>query len=901
MADNAINLDRNWFFREVEPGELADFAARVLPARLGRDGWMPATVPGAVHLDLIAAGEIDDPYRGARERRSWSIEKTDYVYRTTFLLPDAWARGLDRPHSRIMLSFEALDTYAAIYLNGDCVFESSNWFLPLRLEVTERLRPGENTLVVHFESSVRRGGMREQEFGRLDAEWDRTRVYNRRPQYLTGTSATPRISGCGIPGRVVLRRLEHLRLRHINVPVNELTANWAKVVVEADIEAFVEADAEIHCTVEKLEPIGSGTNYRSTPIDEKIKPAKVKAGTFRFAHKVQIDHAVLWWPLGHGPEALGRRTLYRARVVARVDGKTVDEQECLFGLRTTELVADDGAEGFRLRINGQPVFARGATWMPPDMFPGRVDDEHLRDLLDLAAGANVNLLRVWGGGLYESDAFYRRCDELGIMVWQDFPFLRGDYPDHQAFWQNVQREATSQIRRLRTHPSLVLWCGNDEKSLWDATHHAHDGRARGARIFSRLLPELVKEYSPGIPYWESSPSGGEKPNDPRKGDHRSEVWDAWESPDRYRESDARFVSKFGFQALPCLDTIREFTAADDPALNHADFDAHQKQEEGNARILRHVISQVRPPESFDELVYLSQWVQANAIATGVNAWRARRPDTMGAVVWHFNDSWPGVSWSVVDHARRPKLAYWALRQAFSPVSLVLQREDDERFRAIVVNDGRKLDGDQKLVCRIKAYKLDGELVEWTDVEIDVAMNGRTEVGRFGLESLGIREPESCVVTGELYGGRTVIATAFYSPVEPRRAKYEEPQLEARLDCVLARRRAVILVRATNIVRGVEIGFGDIPDARIRFDNAFDIWPSREVWVNAEIPGDLSREALVNSVRFRCLNDAVPGRRVQWRPLPLAEGEGFAETQPEEDSGNLAARLRMTDVVRKLTD
>lgn len=901
MGDNAINLDKNWFFREVEPGEMADFAARVLPPRLSRDGWMPATLPGAVHLDLLAAKEMEDPAVGTNERRAWGVEKADFVYRTSFLLPESWAKGLGGEDRRVMLSFECLDTYAAIYLNGDCIFESSNWFLPLRLEVTERLKPGENTIVVHFESSVRRAGDREREFGRLDAEWDRTRVYNRRPQYLTGTSVSPRLSGCGIPGGAILRRIEQVRLRHLNVPLGELTGNWAKVAIEADIEAFVPVDAEIHCTVEKLEPIGSGTNYRSTPVDEKVKAFKVRAGTFRFAHKVQIDHAVLWWPLGHGPEGLGRRTLYRARVVARVDGKAVDEQECLFGLRTAELAADSTVDGFHIRINAQPVFARGAVWLPPDMFPGRVTDDQVRDLLDLAAGANINLLRVWGGGTYESDAFYRRCDELGIMVWQDFPFLRGDYPDYQAFWQNVQREASTQIRRLRTHPSLVLLCGNDEKQLWDTTHHLHDGRARGARLFTRLLPELVTEYAPSIPYWQSSPSGGDKPNDPRRGDHHSEVWDGWESPERYREIEARFVSKFGFQALPSIETIREFTDAADTALNHPDFDAHQKQDEGNARILRYVISQVRPPESFDELVYLSQWVQANALTTAVNAWRARRPDTMGTTVWHFNDCWPAISWSVVDHAHRPKLAYWALRQAYAPVSLILLRENDDRFRAVVVNDGRKWDGDQKLVCRIKAYRLDGELIEWTDVEVDVPMNGKAEVGTFSLQTLGIGDPETCVVTGELCSGRTVIATAFHAPVEPRRAKYEEPILEARLDCVLARRRAVILVRAKNIVRGVEIGFGDIPGARIRFDNAFDVWPSREVWVNAEIPGDLSRDALVKSVRFRCLNDAVPGRSVHWRALPLAEGEGFAETQPEDDSGNLAARLRMTDVVRKLKD
>ncbi len=900
MADDAVVLDSGWTFREVEPSELTDFAARSLPNPLSNEGWIPACVPGHVHLDLAQAGELPDLNAGANERRAWGPEKTDFLYRTTFPLPEQWQKSANGEERRVMLAFDSLDTYASIYLNGECIHDSMNWFLPVRMDVTDHLRPGENALLVHFDSAVRRAGVRESEYGRLEADWDRSRVYNRRPQYLTGSPVSPRISGCGFPGKVTLRLLDRLRLRHLNVPVVELTSNSARVNIESDIEAFIPNEVDIHCTIERLEPVGSGTNYRSALIDEKRKVFSVKAGTFRFAHKANIESAVLWWPLGHGPEGLNRRTLYRARVVARIEGEIVDDQECLFGLRSVQLVSEGVIEGFHFRINGQPIYVRGATWLPPSMYPGSTSDDDIRRMLDMAAAANINLLRVWGGGIYERDAFYRRCDELGIMVWQEFPFTRGDYPDYQAFWQNVQREAASHIRRLRTHPSLVLLCGNDEKTWWDEGKPAGDHHNSGQRLFTRLLPRLAEEYAPAVPYLPSTPSGPVKANDPRDGDYHSDVWDAWDPPERYREIEARFVSRFGFQALPDLRTIRKWTNADDVSLNHPELDAHQKQPEGNARILRHVFAKLRPPETLDELVYMSQWIQARAITTAVDVWRARRPATMGSILWHFNDCWPGITWSIVDHSLRPKLAYWALRQAYAPVSIVFLPEGDDAVRAIVVNDGRRWDGNRGLVFRVKAYRHSGELIDWRDVELDVPVDGRADAGIFSYASLGIDNPADGVIAGELCSGQTVVASGLHLPVEPRRAKFAEPQLEARLDCIVAKRRAVIVVRSKNIVCGVEIGFRDLDGAHVRFDNAFDIWPSREVWVNATVPGDVPEQVLMRSLQFRCLNDSAPGRRIEWRPLPLEKGEGRAETHSNEQI-NVSPQLRMTDVVRKLQE
>ncbi len=897
MGDLGFSLDKNWKVREVEPYEVADFAQRLLPPAVSQGAWLSARVPGSVHLDLIAGHRMPNPFKGDNVRTSTWVEKQDFVYKTSFLFPVEWEKRLSQSDQCVELTFDGLDTFATIYLNGEYLGESSNQFLPLTLDITRRVRPGENVLIVHFDSTVKRCTQREIEYGKLAAEHDRSRVYARREQFLTGWSMTPRLSGCGMTGNVTVRRVNLLRLQSVSFPISMLSGNQARFSLETNIESLTDRTIDLEYTIDRLDPVGSGSKYNAVTVAQDSKRLGLRMGNFKFAPSVKLDDPALWWPLGYGQ---GRRQLYRLRMVARLDGEILDELETHFGLRKVELITANEQGGFHFEINGQPVYARGAIWVPPDIFHGRASDSHVRRLLDQAAAANINMLRVWGGGRYESEAFYRRCDELGIMVWQDFMFTRGEYPDYQAFWQNVQREATHQIKRLRNHPSLVVWCGNDAKEWSDYERRGNWDRQKGSRIFSRMLGQLCSKYDSTRPYWQSSPFGGENPNSPDQGDHHAEVWNNWDAPAKYRDVRARFISSFGFQALPSEECIQSFTSEVDHTLNHPDFDLHQLQSDGNARLFRYIVAHLRPPESFEELVYFSQWVQANALSSAIDAWRAAKPQTMGSLVWHFNDCWPGITWSLVDYLRNPKLAYWAVRQAYMPISLIMMNAEDG-LHVVIVHDGPRNEGLQKLVCRLKAYQLTGELIDWRDTEVELAAGGKVDVGLFSYESLSIQDPRRTVIVGELCAGRTVLASKLFSPVEPKKAPYPEPELTCQLDCVLAGARGVFMVRAKNVVRCVELRFKDMPEARIRFENGFDIWPSREVWITADLPLNTPREKIMESMQFRCLNDSVFERNIIWHDLPVREGGESRADDTMLDAPVIAARLRTSDVVPKLKD
>ncbi|MCB2156285.1 hypothetical protein KQI84_15525 [bacterium] len=899
MSEFVQSLESHWEFREVLPAEKTSFASREHPPSLAEENWIPARVPGCVHLDLMRANQIQDPFVGLNEKDCQWVENEDWVYRTSFVPDPQWLEATRSAGRRVELNFESLETFASVYLNGELLGESQDQFLPVSFDITKKLRTGDNYLVVHFESAVQHCRHQEKTHGRLRVDFDHTRVYARRMQMLTGWDVAPRLSGCGIMGPVTIEHVNQARLRFASVQINRLSNEIAHFSIETDLEGLGEREVELRWRVDHLDPTGSGENYAMRVVWESERTFPMREGTFRCSEPITIERPVLWWPAGFGA---GRRPLYRATVRAFVDGVQIDELETTFGLRTVELAndVDQAGESFGLKINGLPIFVRGANWIPPDVFPPRQTSFDMEEWVEMAAVANINLLRVWAGGNYESDDFYRLCDEHGIMVWQDFMFAHGEYPDHKDFWRILQREATHQIRRLRNHPSLVLWCGSDEIEKMMGGSDSAWRRQQGTRILTKLLPHLLSQYDPSRPYWISTPHGGEDPNSPEEGDyHEWDVWTGWESPDRYRQVRPRFVTEFGFQSLPSEACVSEFTTEEDKTLNHPELEAHQKQKDGNIRLFRYVIGSCRPPESFEEMIYLSQWVQADALSLAIDAWRANKPHTMGAIVWHMNDCWPAISWSLVDYRRRPKLAYWAVRQAFMPTALMLL-PSEEGLRAVALHDGAPWEAKQELLCRLKAYDLEGRLLDWRDQTIVLEPNAKLEIGHYTLRSLGIQNPAASVVVGELIRGKAIIASKLFSPVEPRKAPYHEPELTCYLDCILANRRAVFLIHSTNVVRGVELQVVGLKNGEIKHENAFDIWPKREVWVQADIPPGTSRDELRDVLRFRCLNDSVEGRNVHWRPLPVQPGEGRAKNASIE-APIVQINMKTSDLVPKLND
>lgn len=897
MTERTFSLDSTWRLRPVEPQEAPIFARGQLPAPLSRDGWIDASVPGHALHDLQAAGLLPDLLAEGNERAAWAQESRDFLYKCSFLLPAPWAMELGRVGNRLELEFESLDVVANVFLNGKCIGRSTSAFVPARFDVSEILHQGENIVVVHFESPLAAAVALQRESGALSGEHDTARMHLRRPQFSTGWSMAPRLSGCGVTGAVRLRRIRGGQVDGLQAVVKALSSKEARVAVEVDLEVLDPAEYQIESVVHRIEPVGSGRETKETEVWSKRKTMTLDAGRFRYSESLTIENPALWWPLG---VERGRRTLYRARVVLRHGGETVAETDDIFGLRKAELLSqtESGDQPFTFKINGEGIFARGAIVVPPHAFWARITPAECIDLVDQAATANLNMLRVWGGGTYLPDAFYRRCDELGIMVWQDFMFSRAEYPESKEFWALCQAEARHQVRRLRNHPALVLWCGNDGSELTAERNGGNWQAQSGTRLFVKLLPGICEKQDPSRPYWRSSPFGGSQPNSPDAGDfHGPSSDDGWQPGDPIEETRVRFVSEFGCQSLPGMQALRAGTKADDARLSHPGFASRQKHAGGNERMLRQVASLIRLPETLEELVYLSQWVQAHALAGAIDQWRAGKPFTMGTLIWHLNDCWPGITWSVIDYLNRPKLAFWAMREAFAPLTPALLPAD-EGVRPVVLNGGPSWQPPREVVCRLKSYSLDGELLHYEDREVIVAGGGKAELGLISHAQMMVPNPSAAVIAAELCEGEHMIAGRLHAPDIPQRMQLQEPHIDATLDCIVAKRRAVLLLRSRTIVRGVELAVEDIPEAKIRFENGFDIWPSREVWVQIEAPRDLDPERLSESLRFRCLNDAVPGRKVTWRPLPLKSSESTALNSGVQYMIP-TARVRLSDIVRKI--
>lgn len=630
------------------------------------DGWslrhgqelLPAQVPGCVHTDLLAAGVIPDPFLDLNEtdvawvgRRAWS-----YVADVSH----------DSGHERTDLVFDGLDTAARITFDGREVGSTRNMHRTYRFDVTGAA--GE--LEVHFTSAYE-----EAEAVRA-VTGDRPNVYPEPFQYIRKMASSfgwdwgPTLVTAGIWRPV---RLEHWS-----------TARLASVRPLVTVDGGT-GSVEIRLQVERTAR-GAGRSLlaRATVAGEH---AEVRFEGEEAVLRLTVDEPRLWWPRGYGDQPL-----YGLDVTLSDDDGQLDAWHRRIGFRTVELdrTADARGSGFTLVVNGERVFARGVNWIPDDVFPSRVTPERYRTRLSQAADANVDLVRIWGGGIYEDEAFYDVCDELGLMVWQDFLFACAAYPEEQPLRGEVEAEARDNVVRLMPHPSLVLWNGNNE-NLWGFRDWDWEpglaGDSWGEGYYLGLLPRLVAELDPTRPYAAGSPWSGSwdhHPNDPDHGTYHS--WEVWNRQDyaEYRANVPRFVAEFGWQAPPTMATLRralpeEALAPDSPGMLH-----HQKAEDGNGKLNRGVARHfVLPEDDFDRWHYLTQVVQARAVATGIEHWRSHWPICAGTVVWQLNDCWPVSSWAAIDGDGRPKPLHHELRRVYADRLLTLQPAEEGLVFALV--------------------------------------------------------------------------------------------------------------------------------------------------------------------------------------------------------------------------
>jgi beta-mannosidase len=708
-----IDLRAGWNVRAIG----GDLSERV-------PGTYQAEVPGCVHTDLMAAGVIPDPYLDGNEAAIRWMYGIDWRY-ATVLDPSTVPLQSPALGERVDLVFDGIDTVATIRL-GDGpdrveLGRTYNMHRSYRFDISQHLTGGPVELEVDLQSATAYAEAEQERLADRPSAFPAPYNFIRKMACSFGWDWGPDLRTAGLWKPVRLERWSVARLARVMPLVTLDAAGTGRVELRIDLERL---DSEAALTV-SAEILG----HRAEGV--------VDAGATGATLVVTVPDAPVWWPDGYGESPLADLTLTLA-----TDDQELDRWQRRIGFRTVELDTsrDDVGTAFTISINGQPIFVKGVNWIPDDHFLTRITAERLERRLDQALAAKVNLIRIWGGGIFESDDFYRACDERGLLVWQDFLLACAAYPEESPFWEEIEAEARENVVRLMPHPALVLFNGGNE-NLWGQAdwnwQERLEGRSWGARYAYELFPKIVAELDPTRPYSENSPysPGGDAigvhPNDPNHGTRHE--WDVWNSIDytAYRSEIPRFCSKFGFQAPPAWRTLNDWVhsvgggsldAESDPK-NDANFLLHQKAEDGNGKLDRGLAPHMGVPDDFADWHWATQLNQARAVTYAIDHYRRWWPRTAGAIVWQLNDCWPVTSWAAIDSEERPKPLWYALRRAFAPRNLVFTTEDGT-VSVVVLNDTDQV---WQGLLQLSRERLNGLTLASTSVEVSVQPRTSTPI------------------------------------------------------------------------------------------------------------------------------------------------------------------------------
>lgn len=793
---------------------------RPLSGRLLKEGnCIPAQVPGGVHTDLLAAGCIPDPFYADNELRVQWIAEEDWQYSRTFVVD----HGLLQ-QERVMLVCDGLDTLGQVELNGRPVGSFENMFCQYRWDVKNLLREGENTLVFRFDSPVQYAKEHEEKSPLSGVQpWSiMGGPYLRKAPCHFGWDWGPMLPAIGIWKDIRLEGYQTARLEDVHLR-QQLKSGAG--TLEATVAVDRWAGQSLLVTMKVTGP--DGASYEAA--------GQVNGTTGKVS--VAVPQPELWWPNGYG-----KQPLYQVSVSLKAGDTLLDDRDFSIGFRTIELrqEPDQWGESFVFVVNGTPVFAKGSDWIPADSFPTRISDAYMENLIRDAAAANMNMLRVWGGGFYEEERFYDLCDRYGILVWQDFVFACNRYPDDAAFFENVRKEAVENVRRLRHRTALALWCGNNEMEQgwvdwgWNKPQDPDNQRLKIAydRMFHHMLPDIVAAEDPDRRYWPSSASSGipfSDPNAQQRGDcHYWDVWHGRKPFTAYRTQYPRFMSEFGFQSLPPMETIKAYAEEKDWNMTSYIMEHHQRSYNGNGAMISQMTDTFRMPKDFPKLVYLSMVLQAEGIRYGVEHWRRHKERVGGTLIWQLNDCWPVASWSSIDYFGRWKALHYMARRFYAPV-LISVEETLANGQMDVWLTSDVVDAWQGSV-EWKLVTLAGEVLESGVVDASLGSQESKMVFSHAF-NLDREQKRNVIFLCTLKHNDSKVSQCVTTFIASKHLELANPGLDVRVEAEAG--QASIILSSSSLARFVELGLAgkDV----VFSDNYFDVLAGETVQVSCPIP------------------------------------------------------------------
>ncbi len=785
--------------------------------------WRSAMVPGTNFLDLMHHGIISDPFYADNEKQVGWVAEKDWHYRTNVNISDAvFESGQKR------MVFTGLDSHAKIFVNKELVLQTDNMFRTYFLEIDKYFNQGRNEVEIIFESPLKYNKDRARQ---LAYQLPDERVFTRKAPYQFGWDWGPELITSGIYRAVYIESYSNFAVTDFHIQTLELKHQAAILYASFNIDCLAPGQYEAELLSDDAPDLQEKFYFQASD------------GPNEICWKFTIKNPKLWWPNNYGKQSLYHFTL----TIRSKDFYQTAETE--IGIRTIELIEKPDMHGksFQFEINGLAIFAKGANYIPQDNFLNRVDSSRIERLIDEALFANMNMLRVWGGGIYEQDYFYELCTRKGILIWQDFMFACAMYPGDEHFLRNVEEEAKEQIIRLRKHTSIALWCGNNEVDNgwkdWGWQKQFNYSPADEATIYSdyqllfeALLPGLVRSYHPGMDYHPSSPSfGWGHPESLTEGDnHYWGVWWGMEDFEIYKTKTGRFMSEYGFQAFPDYSLIEQYLPTEAHELFHPVLLNHQKHPVGNQTIEDYMNRYFVVPAHLSDFAYVSQLLQAYGIGKAISYHRMQQPYCMGTLYWQLNDCWPVVSWSSIDYHYNRKALHYKVRDLFKTYMIGLDEQSEEYF--IKINSDSMAEIKAELRWQLIDFK--GEVLAQNQKEIIVPALSNQVHERIFLEDFPPFNPESSIWKGELYFGDTLLAFHHHFFVRP---KFFE--LEPSADVLhLKVEKEELVLTATGFVVGLYFDF-------LTENNYFDLLPGEQV--RLKLPDQFDKQS---KLQYQCLND-----------------------------------------------